>query len=67
MQVYLRGGLRNICNISMFLSFVMHLSEDGLMNARNMKQYTACIIYFNTLMCIVGVDIICNKYGTLLE
>jgi len=27
---------KNFCNISMYLSFVMHLPEDGHMSARNM-------------------------------
>ena len=38
MQVYLRSSSKNIRNISMYLSFVMYLTEDGHMSDRNILQ-----------------------------
>jgi hypothetical protein len=51
----------NVCNISMYISFVIHLPEDGRMSGRNIQEvYSVYNILSLHLYAFVVSDIICN-------
>jgi len=66
MSVY---WFRNFCNISMHLSFEIHIPEDGHMRGRNMWQLCGVFnVLSYTYVHLLGFDIISDSsvrcYGT---